>query len=508
MKNHLHFSDKNTPVTETANRNSARGIFALPRRAWEFFRYCEHKTFSLLSNLATNYSRFQIRIKFSILITLILLVVIFVLSFSILEGEKFALKERVNEVCRLSVQNLSGVARDNLLLEVMVPIQELINSMMRMEIEGLKYAFVVNRQGVAVAHSDVQKIGRNFPQYIQEDLIEKNDRAIEKENYFEYIEPFYAIKQTGKEPLQKVLVGVAVVGFSRADIYRPIRKAKRFIYLITIAVIGLSAIGVYFVARGMSAKITRLSESVKNIRQGNLDVEVPVTSQDEIGILATEFNRMVRHLKENIQMQKFVSQLTVDMIRQTANSSVEPQRLERRNIAVLFSDIRNFTTLSEKLEPESLLEVVNVYLDLQTNIIEKHQGVVDKFVGDEVIAIFQGGRMVDDALKAAIEIQRGIKKLNQQRKHENMELLTVGISINYGPVMIGSMGSKKRMDYTAIGDTVNLGSHICNIARPGEIVITQNVIYALAGSYSVIKLDPFMLKGRSKPVQVYRISYF
>jgi len=237
-------------------------------------------------------------------------------------------------------------------------------------------------------------------------------------------------------------------------------------------------------------------------------VEVPVTSQDEIGILATEFNRMVRHLKENIHMQKFVSRLTVDMIRQTANSSLEPQRLERRNVAVLFSDIRNFSALSEKLEPEDLVEVVNVYLDLQTNIIQKHQGVVDKFVGDEIIAIFQEDLMADNAVDAAVEIQKGIKELNWHRKFKNLELLTVGVGINYGPVMIGSMGSKKRMDYTAIGDTVNLASHICNIARPGEVIITQNVIQVLQNSYSVIKLEPLMLKGRSRPVQVYKVNYY
>lgn len=473
-----------------------------------FGDYWKHKVFSLFSYLTSSYSRLQIRIKFSIFISLILLAVIFVLSLSILESGESLLQERVNEVCRLSAQSLSGVARDNLLLEITVPIQELINRMMQMNIEGLKYAFVVNRQGGVVAHSDVQEIGRNFSKYIQKDLIEKNNRAIEKGNYFEYIEPLYAIKQTGKEPLQKVLVGVAVVGFSKADIYRPIRKAKRFIYFITIAVIGLSAVGVYFVARGMSAKISKLSESVKSIQQGNLDVEVPVTSQDEIGILATEFNRMVRHLKENIHMQKFVSRLTVDMIRQTANSSLEPQRLERRNVAVLFSDIRNFSALSEKLEPEDLVEVVNVYLDLQTNIIQKHQGVVDKFVGDEIIAIFQEDLMADNAVDAAVEIQKGIKELNWHRKFKNLELLTVGVGINYGPVMIGSMGSKKRMDYTAIGDTVNLASHICNIARPGEVIITQNVIQVLQNSYSVIKLEPLMLKGRSRPVQVYKVNYY
>ena len=153
------------------------------------------------------------------------------------------------------------------------------------------------------------------------------------------------------------------------------------------------------------------------------------------------------------------------------------------------------------------MDVINVYLDLQSKYIEENEGIIDKFAGDEVMAIFQGKAAPDDSLTAAVNIQRGVIEINQHRRREKKECLTVGIGINFGEAMLGSMGPSSRMDYTAIGDVVNLASKLCSFARSGHIVVTKNVIQRLNGSFSVVKMEPAKLSGRQKSVPIYRVSY-
>ena len=226
--------------------------------------------------------------------------------------------------------------------------------------------------------------------------------------------------------------------------------------------------------------------------------------KDELVDLGTAFNSMAKGLSEREKMTKYLSKAAVESVKGNANTIMGGKLIKA---AILFSDIRSFTTVSEKLEPESLVKLINIYFDLQTKIIEKYGGIVDKFVGDQIMALFLEEEMADQAVQAAVEFQKEIRKLNTKRKKANKEILQVGIGIHYGPVMIGSMGTKTRMDYTAIGDTVNLGARLCSIAKPGQIVIPQKMIRRLKGSYSIVKMEPLILKGRNRPVQLYSVNY-
>ena len=455
----------------------------------------------------SGFTQLSIRQKFSIGISLVLLLTIGILSFSILEWQKKILNERVEEVCQLSVQNLSGVAKENILLGGYAPIQELISNMLQMRIVGLRYAFVINRQGLVVAHSNPRQIDTRAEAYLKVPPTRSLKSVLNKGKFFEYVNPFY-VHSVGDSANQKRLLGVVVVGFSKQDVFRPISHARRILFLNTILILIIGLLVANWISRQLSSTIVTLAEGVRQVRDGNLDVEIPVRSRDELGLLTYEFNQMIRRFRENLHMQKFISALTMQMIRRRSRLKLtDDESMEKRQIAVLFSDIRSFTTVSEKLEPESLVKLINIYFDLQTKIIEKYGGIVDKFVGDQIMALFLEEEMADQAVQAAVEIQKEIRKLNTKRKKANKEILQVGIGIHYGPVMIGSMGTKTRMDYTAIGDTVNLGARLCSIAKPGQIVIPQKMIRRLKGSYSIVKMEPLILKGRNRPVQLYSVNY-
>ncbi|MEE9169782.1 MAG: adenylate/guanylate cyclase domain-containing protein, partial [bacterium] len=381
-----------------------------------------------------------------------------------------------------------------------------INNMVELKLEGFESAFVMDRNGVIVAHSDVSMINQEKKEYLayldSQDLLS----VIEHENNTEYLNAIpVTIERDGET--KRVNIGLAEVKFSHAMIQAALNRSKRVVFLITSGALILGILLASLFSKRLSANIINLAGSVREIGKGNLDVQIDIPSRDEIGLLAEEVNRMLQSLRENIQMKKYVSPLAVDMIETQSGRGTEVPSMEKREIAVLFSDIRGFTSLSESLEPENLVDVINVYLDLQSKHIEENEGIIDKFAGDEVMAIFQGEAAPDDSLTAAVNIQRGVIEINQHRRREKKECLTVGIGINFGEAMLGSMGPSSRMDYTAIGDVVNLASKLCSFARSGHIVVTKNVIQRLNGSFSVVKMEPAKLSGRQKSVPIYRVSY-
>ena len=175
---------------------------------------------------------------------------------------------------------------------------------------------------------------------------------------------------------------------------------------------------------------------------------------------------------------------------------------ERKEVTIMETDIRGFTSISEKMEPEEVVTLINKYLDKQTEVIKSHNGDIDKFIGDAVLAVFEGKNMADNAVSCAINIQLEINKLNQDFGGDTM----VGIGINTGPVVMGPVGSKDRMDYTVIGDNVNLAARLCDKAGPGEIVISENTKkYLTQDKFNLKTQAPVQLKGKEKSVINYLV---
>jgi adenylate cyclase len=238
------------------------------------------------------------------------------------------------------------------------------------------------------------------------------------------------------------------------------------------------------------------------IGSGDLSVQARVKSEDEIGVLARRINAMVKGLQERLHLTKFVSD---EALKEVEKADLEGLKLggERKDATVLFSDIRGFTSMSEKMEPEEVVNLLNTYFDKQTEIVQNFRGDIDKFVGDELMAVFKGKTMANQAVDCAVKIQAEIQKLNQ-KLGKNIQ---IGIGINSGAMVMGAMGSKDRMDFTVIGDNVNLGARLCGAAKAGEVIISENTKKLLVDTNSrMIKLDPIQVKGKEKPIQIYRVE--
>ncbi|MGB9577601.1 MAG: adenylate/guanylate cyclase domain-containing protein, partial [Candidatus Norongarragalinales archaeon] len=179
---------------------------------------------------------------------------------------------------------------------------------------------------------------------------------------------------------------------------------------------------------------------------------------------------------------------------------------ERQEVTVLFTDIRGFTSLSERLEPEQVVAFLNEYFETGTRAILKHDGTVDKFIGDAIMAVFNAPVKQEDhaikAVQAAIEMQEEFAALSKKFEKQGIQL-GVGIGINTGDAVVGNIGSRKVMEYTAIGDTVNTASRLQGIARAGEIIVSENTFKALKGQFKAKRVQEVQLKGKAKPLKVF-----
>lgn len=280
------------------------------------------------------------------------------------------------------------------------------------------------------------------------------------------------------------------------------QRIESVVVLVGLIALILAIIGAFLLAEGITAPVRKLLAGTEAIRSGDYEFQIQVKSTDEIGRLARSFNEMVLGLKERFLISKFVSSSTVQMIR---NEKGEV-RLggERKNVTVFFSDIRGFTAFSERVEPEVVIDLLNKYLSTQAAIVTKHNGIIDKFVGDEVIAIFEGEDMADLAVLCAVEIQKEINLLNES----NIEDIRIGIGINTGMAIVGNVGSEERMDHTVLGNNMNLGQRLCSSAGPGQIIISE-ASWRLLKTKSVRTktLDAISVKGMSRPMQTYEVLY-
>ncbi len=166
---------------------------------------------------------------------------------------------------------------------------------------------------------------------------------------------------------------------------------------------------------------------------------------------------------------------------------------------MLFSDVRGFTAYSERNTPERVIETLNVYLGLQAEIVEQYDGTIDKFVGDEILALFEGEDMELRACRAALDMVAAV------RDESGVDDMRVGIGINAGEVVFGSTGSKDRQDYTVIGDTVNLGARLCSAAGADVVVVSTPVRDACGDGMRFGESSALRLKGKAEPVPVFEL---
>ena len=179
-------------------------------------------------------------------------------------------------------------------------------------------------------------------------------------------------------------------------------------------------------------------------------------------------------------------------------------------VTMLFSDIRGFTTMSDGRPPQEIVNTLNEYFEVMVDILFKYSGTLDKFVGDEIIGLFGAPISLEDApfkaVSCGIAMFQALEEFNRTRASENQPPLRIGIGINTGNVITGSIGSTRALQYTAIGDAMNVASRLVNVASSGEIIISEDTYKHIAGRVEATQLPPVKVKGKAEELKVYRVT--
>ena len=180
-----------------------------------------------------------------------------------------------------------------------------------------------------------------------------------------------------------------------------------------------------------------------------------------------------------------------------------------RVATVMFVDIRGFTAMSENALPDQILQMLNEYFEMIVEVVFKHEGTVDKFIGDEIMVIWGAPVAHSDdpvrAIEAALEIHSQLALFNEKRAQEKKQQIQIGIGINTGNLVAGYIGSTQTMSYSVIGDTVNTASRLCSAAEPNQVIISEDTFANIGNEFDVVEIEAIQAKGKHHPIRAYNV---
>jgi adenylate cyclase len=301
-----------------------------------------------------------------------------------------------------------------------------------------------------------------------------------------------------------------IVAVPLGPILAPFERIQRVAALAGILGLLLAGLLSSALSRGLTRPVDRLVVATRRVARGEYDVRVPVSSRDEIGTLATAFNSMADGLQLKERYRGVLDKVVSPEVAEELLKGEIRLGGETREVTTLFADLRGFTARTEGMEPQDVVHLLNEFLGRATAAVESEGGVVDKYVGDEVIALFGAPVARPDepvrAVRAALAIREAVDELNRERASRGEPALEVGIGINTGTAVAGNMGSPRRMNYTVVGESVNLTARLTAAAQPGQILVSEATHDQVRDHVVAHRLPPIRVKGLSYDVQAFAVE--
>jgi class 3 adenylate cyclase len=266
-----------------------------------------------------------------------------------------------------------------------------------------------------------------------------------------------------------------------------------------------------FTAASIADPVDEMEQAMKKVAQGDLTARVEVRDVNELGMLAESFNAMIQGLRERDQIKETFGRFVSPDIAQTLISNRPALGGEETEVSVLFSDIRNYTSICEQMSPEMVIEMLNSYFSYMVRAIEENKGQVFQFVGDAIMAVFSAPVKLPDhatwAVKCALSMDKALTEFNKGL-HSDLPPLSMGVGINTGPVVAGIIGSENRMEYRVVGDTVNLAARIESLNKElgTDILISESTRELLQGPFQLAHKGKHRVKGKRGMVSVFSVE--
>ncbi len=293
-------------------------------------------------------------------------------------------------------------------------------------------------------------------------------------------------------------------------------EAQRPSYLLSVALIfGLVLLGIFMstlLARSLRRPLSRMRNAALSIRSGDFTVRLPVDTTDEIGDLAQSLNEMATSLAEKEKIHDSFGRAVDPRVRDYLLSHGDQMGGEQVEATILFSDIRGFTQFSETRSPAEVVDWLNTYFERMADCVRRHGGIVNKYVGDAILAVFNAPLPIENhtvaALNSAKDMLSELEGLNREFTQRGLSEIRIGIGIHTGPVVAGNIGSRDRQEYTVIGDTVNTASRIEGLCKKfhAPLLVSESVFNASGAGQGLKRLGRATVKGKTDFLTIYGLS--
>lgn len=371
--------------------------------------------------------------------------------------------------------------------------------------KAIKAALVCDPAGKVLSHSNPEKIG-------ERDVSAEGVRALAAAAALTQELPSgggnsYYISAPVK--MGSARLGTAAVLVTPESLSAALKGARNRLLLLSAAALIIALLGTVLIVNWFTRPIPRLSRAARAIGEGRLDTEVGWRGSDEIGLLAAAFDDMVLGLRERDRIRRVFGRYVSRDVADTLLKDSAGPRGEKREIAVLFADIRDFSKLSLEMSPEETVSLLNDYFSRMTRVVHTFGGTVDKFIGDGLLALFGAPARLEGAagkaLRAAVRMRDSVEVFNAERKLKGLPLVRVGMCVTFGSAVVGSVGSEDRAEYTAIGPPVNLAVRLEGLnKRLGTgIIVSREARENLGPGFLFRELGEHQVRGWEKPVAAY-----
>jgi adenylate cyclase len=379
---------------------------------------------------------------------------------------------------------------------------------------GVNQSYLINDAGDILIHDDFEMIrgtvnvaDTNFTKYIWNRPERDSQTLYTDEDGVRYFGAFTKLNIAG---------AVVITSIKYDKVFEGINATTRRNIYLTITVLSISIILIWFFAKSISVPLKALAAAAHDIEGGKFEISLTPDSRDEIGVLTSSFQRMCKAL--NI-FGRFTNR---DIAVRAMRGEIKPGGFPK-NATIFFSDIRGFTAISEEFTntfgdeaSDKIVIWLNEYFTCMIDCVEKTGGVVDKFIGDALMAhwgtAYTTGSTRKDAyncISAALMMRRALLRMNKNRNKEDPgnPRIKFGCGINTGIVTAGQLGSDKRMEYTVVGDPVNLASRVESLNKPfgTDILITENTWKLIRKRFITTEMPPVHVKGKVKPVRIFAV---
>lgn len=391
-------------------------------------------------------------------------------------------------------------------LVLILRLEKFLNAFQKQDISDV---FMVNGEGELIAHSDAKLLQSNT-NFMNLPIVESMVKSSENTKQIEYKDKDGKVWFGSYQKLG--FGGAAVISIVPEDkAFEAVYKIQKTNLLIMGIALCLALLIVFFFAKTITKPLLQLLQATTEIARGNFKIKISSTTKDEVGLLTDYFVDMGKGLEEREKVKDALGRFVNKEIAEMVLKHELTLGGERKMCAIFFSDIRSFTSISEKLQPEEVVEFLNEYMTEMVHCVNETHGIVDKFIGDAIMATWGAAKTSDkdaeNAINGSLMMREALLKFNQGRGGEKKPIIQIGCGLNYGPVIAGQIGSEQRLEYTVIGDAVNLASRVEALNKPfgTDILITQNLLDHVPDIFNVEKMQSIKVKGKEEPQVIYAV---